>query len=403
MSLFRHVFVFAISAFAISGGATTVMPAEESLPEELPRELKAAVDTLVHEVDEMPPHPVESDTTETTQRSSTRWIKQLINNGFHINDSTVEYPRFPRFLLKVYNWGDRTFNSYDPDYVVSTGKNWKLQGKSSNWMEALTLQFPDNPVWLHTHLYADAGVSLNFMAVSLSYFFNVNELLGVPTHRSIWNFDFTCSRFAVNMLWQYCSGDMTITRLGSYNDGHSVDIPFNNGDFNSFYIDAFYFFNDKRYSHAAAYCFSKYQLQSAGSWLAGFAYDTKDFRLDFSQLDIDIAADDREFLLGNYRFHYSDYQLMGGYAYNWALRPHNWTLNVTSLLSMGYRRSYDDSYGSQRNMLANGLRVDLGAVYNHRALFLAAAVKFRGGLFYTSQFIFFNYDLNFSATVGMRF
>ncbi|MDE6205419.1 MAG: hypothetical protein K2F66_04800, partial [Duncaniella sp.] len=55
--------------------------------------------------------------------SKTYWIKQLIDNGFRIHDEGVCYPRFPRFCLNVYNWGDRTFNSYDTTYVVGTGKN----------------------------------------------------------------------------------------------------------------------------------------------------------------------------------------------------------------------------------------------------------------------------------------
>lgn len=400
MRILRALITAIAAVLATMGAGASVVTPAEAHPVTIPVAIPSAADSL---------RPVEHspvailDSGRPKPPNSTFWIKQLLDNGFHINDPSVAYPRFPRFLLKVYNWGDRTFNSYDPDYVVSTGKNWKLLGKSSNWIENLAMQFPDDRVWLHTHLYADAGISLNFMAVSLSYFFNVNELLGVPTHRSIWNFDFTCSRFAINLLWQYCSGDMTITRLGNYNNGHSVDIPFNDADFNSLYFDAYYFFNHNRYSHAAAYCYSKYQLKSAGSWLAGFTYDTKDLRLDFSNLDIDIPPEDREYLDVNYRFHYSDYMLMGGYAYNWAIKPHNWTLNVTSLLSMGYRHSYSDSYGSQRNMLANGLRLDMAAVYNHRALFLAANVRFRGALYYTSHFIFFNYNTTFGATVGMRF
>ena len=48
----------------------------------------------------------------------TYWIKQIINNGFHIHDPAICYPKFPRFCLEVYNWGDRTFNSYDNNYVV---------------------------------------------------------------------------------------------------------------------------------------------------------------------------------------------------------------------------------------------------------------------------------------------
>ncbi len=50
--------------------------------------------------------------SKTEKVSNTYWIRQLIDNGFRIHDPSVRYPRFPRFCLNVYNWGDRTFTSY---------------------------------------------------------------------------------------------------------------------------------------------------------------------------------------------------------------------------------------------------------------------------------------------------
>ena len=108
--------------------------------------------------------------------SSTLWIKQLLDNGFLINDPGVDYPKFPRFLVKVYNWGDKVFNSYDPEYVVSTGKNWKLQAKSFNWLETYTMQSQKGRIWLNTHPYAYAGPHIYFLPVSLGYMFNLNKL-----------------------------------------------------------------------------------------------------------------------------------------------------------------------------------------------------------------------------------
>lgn len=339
---------------------------------------------------------------EHTGPSSTLWMRQVVCNGFHINDTTIQYPKFPRFLLNVYNWGDSTFNSYDPEYVVGTGKNWKLQMRTANWFEAVSMHFKNGPLRLLTHLYADAGPSLSFMAVSYSYMINVNELLGVPTRRSTWNFDFMCSRFALTLNKQNCSGDMTITRLGDYNDGKRVHLPFNDGSFSSTYLTGFYFFNHRKYSHAAAYSYSKYQRKSAGSWLAGFTYDTKNAQLDFTKLPIDHPENLAD-MLSDFRFHYSDYQLSGGYAYNFVLPPHNWLLNLTGLLSMGYRHTYDDSSEGNGNMVANNFRVMMAAVYNHKALFVSPFAKFRGNFFYTSQYIYFNHNLNFGFNVGMRF
>ncbi|MDE5923592.1 MAG: hypothetical protein K2G79_08915 [Muribaculum sp.] len=36
------------------------------------------------------------------------WVKQLFANGFRINDPGINYPKFMRFCLNVYNWGDKT-------------------------------------------------------------------------------------------------------------------------------------------------------------------------------------------------------------------------------------------------------------------------------------------------------
>ena len=80
-----------------------------------------------------------ADETDSIGQKQKNWVGQLFDNGFRLNDPSVNYPAFPRFCLKVYNWGDRTFNSYDPAYVVSTGKNWKAISKTYNWAESYLL------------------------------------------------------------------------------------------------------------------------------------------------------------------------------------------------------------------------------------------------------------------------
>lgn len=88
------------------------------------------------------------------------WYKQLWNNGFRIHDKNVNYPAFPRFLLKVYDWGDRTFNSYDTDYVVGTGKNWKLLVNNYNWMESYMMLFSmrsRDMLHIRSEIYNDLG------------------------------------------------------------------------------------------------------------------------------------------------------------------------------------------------------------------------------------------------------
>ncbi len=62
---------------------------------------------------------------------------------------------------------------------VSPEKNWKTYIKSYNWLQTYAYLFGvfnhDNAIRLHTKMNSDLGVSLNFMAVSIGYTWNVNR------------------------------------------------------------------------------------------------------------------------------------------------------------------------------------------------------------------------------------
>ena len=90
------------------------------------------------------------------------WYKQLYETGFRIHDPAINYPRFMRFALKVYDWGDHTFNSYNSDYVVGTGKNWKARIDSYNWMESYMMLFSINSrdmLHIRSNVYDDLGIT----------------------------------------------------------------------------------------------------------------------------------------------------------------------------------------------------------------------------------------------------
>ncbi|MCM1094217.1 MAG: DUF4421 domain-containing protein [Lachnospiraceae bacterium] len=336
------------------------------------------------------------------QYKSQYWFKQLIENGFRINDPGVNYPKFPRFLLKIYNWGDKTFNSYDKEYVVGTGKNWKLTGKNYNWLESYALFFTSHTdIRMNSDPYSDIGAHIGFMAVNVGYTFKADELFGKPKNtRSHYEYGFTCSRLAANVTYTKTSGGVKISKFGDYDLPHSFS--FNGVRQKTFSLDAYYFFNNKKYSQAAAYCYSKYQLKSAGSMIAGFNYGTQNINLDFTKLPIEMM----EWMPGDYtyyNFHYTEYNITLGYAYNWVLHPRRWLVNVTVLPSVGYKHSYEDSTDGKKDMFALAPRVMLGVVYNHRNLFASLNGRFDGHLHFGDGYTFFNSIESLSLNVGMRF
>lgn len=333
------------------------------------------------------------------------WYKQLYANGFRIHDPQINYPRFARFLLKVYDWGDHTFNSYDPEYVVGVGKNWKVLLKNYNWMESYMLMFSIHSrdmLHIRSNIFNDLGAYISFMAVSVGYTAKVNTWAGHKSNRSNLNFNFTCSRFTANIDILSTTGDTRITHFGKYDPGHSLNYRFDDIEHNALSGEFFYFFNHRKYSHAAAYCFSKYQLKSAGTAIIGFAFNNQLIRMDFSSL-----PDDMKKSLPNlenlYRFRYTDYAIVSGYAHNWVLHPRRWLINLTINPSIGFRHSYADSSEGSKNMLATNMRARFAFVYNHKAIFASLAGRIDANLFFNSKYAFFNSTESVSLIVGARF
>lgn len=337
--------------------------------------------------------------------AGSNWMSRLINSGFHINDPRIGYPRFPRFVLNVYNLGNYIFNHYDSTYVVGTGKNWKLQFKNDLWMRTYIMELADrSSIHITSRLYDDIGIHLSFMAVSVGYTFNVNKYVGNHSPRHRFDLNFTCSRFAFNYWYQKVEGGTKIRQLGNYGDGRWLDYKFNDINVADSHLELYYLINNQRYSQAAAYCFSKYQLTSAGSWIVGVSYDRHNMNIDFSSLPPDMLAA-LPSLQTRYQMKYTDYCLLGGYAYNWVLKPRKWLVNVTALPFIGYKHTSTDNQTDRkiRDMISTNVGMMGSIVYNHKSLFASLEGRFTGFVNYSTDYTFFYSTQLMTLVVGTRF
>lgn len=334
------------------------------------------------------------------------WIQQVIEAKGHINDPRIHYPKFPDFCRRVYNWGDKTFNSYDPNYVVGTGKNWKASITSYNWFHNYNYIFKamgqDN-VSIRSSAYCDIGVNLNFMAVGISYTRNVKGMVGGDRSPSnTFNFNFTCSRIYAEINRQKTHGNSYIDHFGQYKDGQEIRVPFNGIHEETTSGMAYYIFNNKHYSRAAAYCYSKIQLRSAGSWMAGFRLDHQRVITDFTELPSSMLQYIPMLPLLN-TFDSWDYEVMGGYGYSFVL-PYNWLLNFTALPSLGWRHSTLQSTNSKaRELMATNLRGRTSLTYNHNFMYLSLVGKYDGGFILNKHYTFYNGTQSASFILGFRF
>lgn len=367
-------------------------------------DVESVVDSAIADIDSLQTKALANIDSATVSHSSTRWIGQLIENKFHINDPNIYYPRFPRFLRNVYNWGDRTFNRYDTTYVEPTGKNWKLLWKSYNWANSYMMIFPRNTsVMLMSDINADIGGYLCFMAVSVGYMFNANQLIHhTGGNRHNFNFNFTCALFSGDINYSSTTGGVKIKKFGDYLDGAHISVPLENVKNTSLTTKLYYFFNHRKYSHAAAYCYSKHQLKSAGTWIAGIATARQEISIDFSHLP-DEMLQHLPMPTDYYNFHYRDYNILGGYAHNWVLKPRRWLINLTFLPSLGYKHSFEDASDGRRDMFSTNLHTSFAVVYNHRQLFCALNGRFDGFFYFTKNYTFLNSQESLLATVGVRF
>lgn len=337
---------------------------------------------------------------DTTDRN---WWHLLKRGQLNLADTTVEYPRFLKFCVNVYNWADHVFNSYNPEYVVGTGRRWKARVLSDNWVDSYAMNIKsDMPIRIMSDIYCNAGAYIQYMAVSLGYSLDLSNIIGnKPANHKKLEYGFNCARFNVEGHFWENTGGSYLRKFGKYNNGKLFKYEFPGVYFKSLGLHAYYFFNNKKYSQGAAYNFSKYQIKSAGSFIIGFSYNNITYSLDLSFLPYKF----RPFAnipMDNYRIHYQSYCLMTGYGYNWVLNPHL-LFNISVFPEIGITHCYTDSYQGNRILRAMNIRGRSSLTYNLGDFFLCLIAKIDGNWYYCDQLSFFSSIENASLSVGVRF
>ena len=337
-----------------------------------------------------------------TTRNSGYWWRAMKHGKVNFKDSTMSYPKFLMFCYRTYVWGDHAFNSYDTNYVKSTGKNWKLILKSDNWVDSY-IGHPLKNVneVINSRLVSSIGLSLSFMAVSVGYAVSVSNLIHGGKLSNKVDFSFTCARFTADAYYWENNNDINVTYTIK-NSGEGLQKLRQSGiSRKAMGVTAYYFFNNRRYAQAAAYCFSKYQKRSAGSWLGGFSLQHFDVQFDVEKMSEAM----REYFPTQAeapRILYNDYCLLFGYGYNWVVNR-KWLLNFTGTPYIGYRYNHFHDDGTMPSAVSINMRARIGAVYNHKQYFVGIQAFGDHHRYKTKISRLVNSTLDFNALVGIRF
>lgn len=359
-------------------------------------------DTSAGTLSATPPPPA-LNSPDSLPDPNRNWIHLLKRGELDMKDPTVQYPRFVKFCVDVYNWADRVFNSYDTTYVVGTGRRWKTRVAFDGWTDSYNMNFDHRmPVTLISDPYINASVNLQYMAVGISYGVDLNNLFFTkPVKHQKFEFGFNCARFNLDLSYNRNAGGTYVRTLGDYKRGRLFKSYFPGLNMTNLSIDLYYYFNNFRYANGAAYYFSKFQKKSAGSFILGFSYAYEDIALDFSKLE-DALKPFLTISETDLRFHYNSYCLLGGYGYNWVLNRH-FLYNITVMPSIGVLHCSEDSTDGTDYMLSLNVKGRMSLTYNKGDFFTCLIMKGDGKWYKTGSLSFFNAIENLSLSVGVRF
>lgn len=321
-------------------------------------------------------------------------------------DSIAEWGRFPRFCVNTYRWGDRFFNTYNPEYVVGSGTRFNVKLKSELMTDFYNFQFDNDyrtRMMMVTNPTTTAGVYLTYMAVSLGYDLNVGQYFGGGKSRKRFNFEFNCSLFAADLYFITNDIGTSITRFGPQGESRHTDIDFKGINNKSWGLDTYYFFNHKNYAQSASFAFSRIQRKSSGSLYAGISVAVREYDFDFNSLPEEML---RYLPLKDYDYYYrarnNNYALRIGYGYNWVFHK-GWVLGVSESPLIGFRSGWVLTPDDSRTTFSLYNKLKASVVYTKGAWFVGANALLENGLIYNKEHTMIGSMISFEAAVGYRF
>lgn len=250
-----------------------------------------------------------------------------------------------------------------------------------------------------------AGMWLTYLALSVGYDMNVSKYLGgSETSRRKFQFGFNCALLSADLYWISNDVGTTITSFGPRNNSTHPDVRFTGINTQIFGVDAYYHFNNKRYSRAAAFNYSKIQKQSQGSFYLGFSYWKQDFSFNFNKLPSDMVdhlPPEWEKFGYMYRSVSNNYSVRVGYGYNWVPARH-WLIAVSESPVLGLKNGTLNGDKRRINVSLYN-RAQASVVWNNHRWFGGVVGSFENGLFFAKRHALISGVYSIEASFGCRF
>lgn len=323
-------------------------------------------------------------------------------------DSIAAWGKFPKFCIGVYRWGDKFFNTYDTTYVEGTGMKFNVKLTADSWLDYYRFVLPnDNGVKFDNRFIdlisrpsTSVGVHLTYLAVSIGYDINLSSLFhGVKVGRQRYQFGFNCALFGFEAYKEINNVGTRMTRFGARKH---LDIPYDGMHSDSWGLDLYYFFNNKRYSQAAAFSYSRIQKKSQGSWYVGLSVYSQNYDFDFSNLEEPYKSMlPTEWENNHFITHTQNYGIRFGYGYNWVFAKH-WLLAATISPTVGLKHGFTNS-SIKKTSFSLYNRAKISLVWNGGRWFAGVIGSADTAVVSDRQTTFLGNNISIAAAAGWRF
>lgn len=192
---------------------------------------------------------------------------------------------------------------------------------------------------------------------------------------------------------------MNLKRVG---DLKGINEKFDGVRTSSWGIEAVYFFNNKRYSYAAAFSISKLQLRSQGSFFVGFSYNNQDLNFDFAKLPDYLKPQlPEEWHSRVFTVKEQTCGVKGGYAYNWVPAKH-YNIGVSEAVIPSVSKGEQSSVNPGCSFRLYN-RLNLSATWNNHRWFAGIVGKTDVAVVADKKTILANSLFSVEMKVGWRF
>lgn len=266
----------------------------------------------------------------------------------------------------------RKLNDVDTSYIEPQRYNYTFMAQNTNAYEVYRLHTESGTdVVFAPNMSLRVGPYFGYRWIFIGYTIDVTHLYDEVNDRTDFNLSLYSNKIGLDLFYRKTGDGYYIRKLsfGEGFDGSALkNVEFGGVKTSVKGFNAYYIFNHRKFSYPAAFSQSTVQRRSAGSPLIGIAYNSQKVDVDWRMLNNLIeektgqenVVQQHDSTLSFTTFHYDDFSITGGYAYNWVF-ARNWLLDASMSVGLSYKKSRSDTkskWYTFRDFTVKDLNVD---------------------------------------------